>query len=263
MTRRTSRNQTDLRATSFEHRGNTVTVRLINPEASADGRHIRPDATTVHERTSGREVIIRGWLIPSTFEATGIGGLVVRFTLERSNPLTNVPLVVGAMEIANDGPWRPSWDTADIPIRKIERAAITLATVWIRRKPGPPMPRTNIRLAEMTPAQRRQAETTMTRAYGTSEVIALANALTQYDLDRLRGKKPSGRPPWDSHQALAEVARHYEAAKSDESRIVTIEQYIGALTFTPAGTIRRQITAAIKRGYIESVKPQRKRRRNR
>jgi hypothetical protein len=77
----------------------------------------------------------------------------------------------------------------------------------------------------------------------------------------LRGKKPSGRPPWDSHQALALVARHYQAAKSDESRIVTIEQYIGALTFTPAGTVRRQITEARRRGYIAS--DQRKRRRKR
>jgi hypothetical protein len=252
MTRRTSRNQTDLRATSFEHRGNTVTVRLVNPEASADGRHIRPDAGTIHEHTSGREVIVRGWLIPSTFEATGIGKLVVRFTLLPSNPLTLVPLVIGAMEIENPGPYRPAWNTADIPIRKIERAAITVSTVWIRRRPGPPMP-DGTRIRMWSEEHRRWI--------GTNEVISLANALTQYDLDRLRGKTPSGRPPWDSHQALALVARHYQAAKSDESRIVTIEQYIGALTFTPAGTVRRQITEARRRGYIAS--DQRKRRRKR
>lgn len=267
MTRRTSRNHSDPRIATFTHRGNTVTMRLISPEVSPDGRHIRRDAPVIHEGgpLDGKSVIVRGWLVPSTFEVTGLGNLVIRFTLAASNPLTRVPLVIDAMEITNAGIWRPAWNTADIPHDKLEREAIALATVWIRRKPGPPfVGRVHID-AKMTPAKRKAAMRPLTRAYGTNEVIGLAAAITQYDLDKLRGKKPRGRAPWDSAEVLREVARHYSAAKSDPERTVPIEEYIGNLTFAPAGTVRRQITAARKRGYItgDDSKSKRKRRRKR
>ena len=208
MTRRTSRNHSDPRIGTFTHRGNTVTVRLISPEVSPDGRHIRRDAPVIHEGgpLDGKSVIVRGWLLPSTFEVTGIGNLIIRFTLAASNPLTRVPLVIDAMEITNAGTWRPAWNTADIPHDKLEREAMTLASVWIRRKLGPPfVGRVHIN-AKMTLAQREAAMAPITRAYGTNEVIGLAAAITQYDLDKLRGKRPRGRAPWDSAEVLREVA---------------------------------------------------------
>jgi len=261
MTRRTSRNNSDLRVATFAHRGNTVTVRLISPEVSPNGRHIRRDTPIINEDTGSLPVIVRGWLVPSTFEVTGIGNLVIRFTLGTSNPLTRVPLVIDSMEIVNGGTWRPAWNPADIPHIKLERAAITLATVWIRRKPGP---RFTGRLhidATMSPAERKAALAPLTRAIGTSEVIGLAASITQYDLDKLRGKRPTGRAPWDDHSVLREVARHYAAAKSDPNRTVTIEEYIGNITFAPIGTVRRQITEARKRNYIKSEDQQSPRKR--
>lgn len=267
MAKQAKRTKDDARVAYLDHRGKRLTVRLIVPNVSSDGRDIHPDAPVLARNVPhfpGRSFIVEGLLVPSTFEVEGIGGLRITFDLVKEHPLTD-RLVVSHLEVTHTDPvTRLAWNLPDLPsIERLRSTAISLAAVVVRRTPGP-LPGGATRhefrpTPDMTPAERRKVEREWKRAYGKTEVIALASQVSEWDRAALEGKRRRDLPPWDSADALREVARHYTEAYRDGARpLKPIERHIADQTHRAPGTVRRQITEARKRGYIaESVSPRR------
>lgn len=267
MAKQITRAKDDARVAYLDHRGKRLTMRLIAPNVSSDGRDIHPDTNVlcqVVEQHPGRSFIVNGVLTPSTFEVTGLEGLRITFDLAISNPLAP-HLVVSHLEVTHADPrWRREWNLSELPsIERLRAVAIELAAVVVRRTPGP-LPGGAMRhefrvTADMTPAERRKVEREWKRAYGKTEVIALASKVSEWDRAALEGKRRRDLPPWDSAEALREVARYYaEAYRGGARPLKPIEQHIADRNHRAPGTVRRQITEARKRGYIaENIAPRR------
>ena len=272
MARHIRRDTTDRRVARVSHRGKTFEVRLIAPSVSADGRDIHPSEKVIREAEIPRDraVIVRGWLIPSTFEVLGRDGLYVTFTLDASDPVGRMPIVITSLEVRqirgvdrseSSVRARPlvEWSLSDLPSLDLLRdAALTIAAVWVRvlLPSGSPRISTDMTAEEMRAAS---AEWRRWDEAARLEVLGLADAISRSDLDGLTGKTASDLPPFDSAPALKEVARHYEEAYRDGARPnAPIEHYIAARTFRATGTVRRQIAEARKRGYIVEARPPRR-----
>ena len=272
MARHIRRDAADRRVARIAHRGEWVTVRLVSPTVSADGRDIHPEERVIREADipRDREVIIRGWLIPSRFEVIGRDGLYTTFALDASDPLGALPIVISSLEVRQVRRVERSerstralglvdWSLADLPpLERLREAALQIASVWVRvlLPSGSPMIST-----EMTADELRVAHEEWRRWDETArlEVIGLADALTRSDLDGLTGKTARDLPPFDSAYALREVARLYEEAYRDGARPnAPIIHYIAARNFRATGTVRRQIAEARKRGYIVEAHPPRR-----
>lgn len=265
------RSSTDKRLVSLTHNGRSFDVRLTNPQVSADGRDIHPDAQVIREMDvpRDREVIVRGWLVPSTFEVSGRDGLNVTFAIDASDPSGITPIVVTAVQISQAHRVEKTaksiralpyleWDWSELPpIEVLRDAALILASVWVRIV----IPSGNKRVStEMSSAELATAITEW-REWDKSarlEVVGLADAITRADLAHLRGQSHD-LPPFDSAIALREVARLYEEAYRDGGRPnAPIEHYIANRTFRAVGTVRRQITMARERGFIVETRPPRR-----
>lgn len=249
------RSSTDARSLQIKHRHRVFDVRIVSPEISADGRDIHPSAKVVRESEIplDREVIVRGWLVPATFEVTGRDGLAVTFAIDTAIPSAGGPIVISAVQISqrrqitrDEVSTRAmplvEWGWPDLPpVEALRDAAITLASVWVRiRVPSGGVTREWMAAAKL-------------------EVIGLANAIPRADLDLLTGRQSKKLPPFDSAMALREVARLYEEAYRDGGRpIAPIESYIANRTYRAVGTVRRQITMARERGFIVDTAPPRR-----
>lgn len=266
------RDAVDRRVVQIAHRGQWFTVRLISPSVSADGRDIHPEERVIREAEiiRDRAVIVRGWLIPSRFEVLGRDGLYVTFTLEASDPLGSMPIVVSSLEVRQVRRVERSersaralglveWSFADLPpLERLRDAALQIASVWVRLLVPSGSPRIS---TDMSPEELRDAHEEWRRWDETAslEVLGLADSFTRSDRDLLTGKTPRDLPPFDSAQALREVARLYEEAYRDGARPnAPIIHYIATRTFRATGTVRRQIAEARKRGFIVEAQPPRR-----
>lgn len=255
-----TRTSADARVAHLDHGGKRLTVRLVSPIVSSDGRDIRPDTPVVCDLVPhfpGRSMIVNGWAVPSTFEVEGIEHLRLTFDLVSSNPLTLRPLAVTNLRVEHLDPvWRQEWKLTDLPpVPKLLAVAIGLAAVVVRRTPGTfpgGADRYTFRItAEMSVAERRKVERQMRKAHGTTEVIGLASGVSPSDRAALEGKRRRDVPRWDSAEALRQVAKIYTEAYRDGGRpLKPIERHIADQTHRAPGTVRRQITEARKRGYI-------------
>ena len=266
------RSSTDARSLQIKHRHRVFDVRIVSPEISADGRDIHPSAKVIRESEIplDREVIVRGWLVPATFEVTGRDGVAVTFAIDTAYPPAGGPIVISAVQISqrrqiarDESSLRAmpliEWGWPDLPpVEALRDAAITLASVWVRIR----VPSGGWRISsEMTPDEMAAAVTAQREWMEAAklEVIGLANAIPRADLDLLTGRQSKKLPPFDSAMALREVARLYEEAYRDGGRpIAPIESYIANRTYRAVGTVRRQITMARERGYIVDTAPPRR-----
>lgn len=266
------RSPTDARTLQIKHRHRVFDVRIVSPEISADGRDIHPSARVIREAEIPRDraVIVRGWLVPATFEVTSGDGLAVTFAIDTADPSANRPIVISAVQIsqrrqvirtATSARAMPlvEWEWSDLPpVEVLRDAAVTLASVWVRVL----LPSGSPRISSDMTAEETAAAVTAWREWDKAaklEVIGLASAIPRADLDLLTGREPRKLPPFDSAAALREVARLYEEAYRDGGRpIAPIERYIANRTFRAVGTVRRQITMARERGYIVDAAPPRR-----
>lgn len=266
------RSPTDARSIQIKHRHRVFDVRIVSPEISADGRDIHPNASVIREAEIPRDraVIVRGWLVPATFEVTGRDGLAVTFAIDTAHPSPSLPIVISAVQISQRRQIARTetstramplieWEWSDLPpVEVLRDAAVTLASVWVRVLLPSGSPRIS---SEMTPEETATAVTAW-REWDKAaklEVIGMASAIPRADLDLLTGRESKKLPPFDSATALREVARLYEEAYRDGGRpIAPIERYIANRTFRAVGTVRRQITMARERGYIVDVVPPRR-----
>jgi hypothetical protein len=238
---------------------------------SADGRDIHPDAQVIREMEipKDRAVIVRGWLVPSTFEVTGRDGLNVTFAIDASHPSAIIPIVVTAVQISQFHRVEKTaksvralpyleWDWSELPpIEVLRDAALILASVWVRIiiPSGSKRISTKMSSAEMATAITEWREWDKSARL---EVIGLADAITRADLSLLQGHS-TDLPPFDSAIALREVARLYDEAYRDGDRPnAPIEHYIANRTYRAVGTVRRQITMARERGFIVETRPPRR-----
>lgn len=262
MARIIGRDTDDLTVAHLEHKGARLSVRLIDPQVSSDGRDLRPDSPVIAEGVEhhpGREMTVRGWLVPSRFAVEGLEGLRVTFSLVQSGPFGGRPLLaVTDLLVGHPEPsWgRRAWSITEIPpVDVLLEAAGMLASVWVIRKPGPfPDGATShtIRISrDDTPAMRRKAMREWKRLLGEFRVVGLIEAFTASDLEGITTKGRRDLPKWDSTVALREVARIYAEAYRDGARpLKPIEEYIADRNHRAPGTVRRQITEARKRGFI-------------
>jgi hypothetical protein len=260
MARIIGRDTDDLRVAHLEHKGARLTVRLVDPQVSIDGRDLRPDSPVIAEGVEhhpDREMTVRGWLAPSRFAVEGLEHLRVTFSLAPSSPFGGRPLLaVTDLVVEHASPFRRPWSLAEIPpVEVLLGAAGMIASVWVIRKPGPfPGGATShtFRIShDDTPAMRRKVRREFERAQGEFRVVGLVEAFTASDLEGITTKGRRDLPKWDSTVALREVARIYAEAYRDGARpLKPIEEYIADRNHRAPGTVRRQITEARKRGFI-------------
>lgn len=246
MAERMTRDAGDPRVAYFDHGGQRVTVRLVDPRVPRSGK-LSPLAGSIFQvppdGPTRDPVIVTGWIVPARFEAHGLLPGVVRYSIgqDRAAPFR---VVIG--DLATSGPDAArvtAWAWRDVPLGKLLRAALLIATADVRYTP----PKSGTYYATGRDTKWRDA-------WGRARPVALRGRAHDRDLVRLvTGRRPKRGDVahYLSPVALREVAREYAAAPPQADRPgVGIEAWIGARTQRAPGTVRRQITEARKRGYL-------------
>jgi hypothetical protein len=273
-----TRDAGDPRVAYFDHGGRRVTVRLVDPQVPRSGKlspRTRVIAQVPPAGPTREPVVVTGWVAPATFEAHGLTPGLVRFTISPNNPFAPWIVIRDLAIAASDPRFVPAWKWRDVPLGKLLRAALLIATADVRytpSKPGttairvmvgrdertnPPTPiyvdRKGHRLTRDSPRAKWRAASPRIQA------IALGGRAHDRDLSYLEtGRRPKRGDVahYLSPAALREVAREYAMAPPQDARPgVGIETWIGARTRRAPGTVRRQITEARRRGYLIAPVP--------
>lgn len=277
MAERMTRDAGDARVAYFSHGGRRVTVRLVDPKVGPNGK-LPPDTLAVCQGVPGSAsrdpVLVTGWVTPAHFEAIGLPRVgTVRYSIGRDNPFT-VRLVIHDLSVtAAPPPYAVPWSMRDVPMGKLLRAALMVATCEVRYTPGKPGRDRIIVDGKSMPSHRIivdgkwNGRVRYTDAFGRLEPLRLGGRAEDRDLAQLAtGVRPKrgSVPHFLSPAALREVARYYAEAPPQADRPgLPVEMWIGQRTHRAPGTVRRQITEARARGFIVANTPSTKAHRDR